>query len=269
MASILVYDSMSALRARLEQSNEPALMLMRGLVNDAIRKDRITIWAWDSYGGNEERRKIFPAYKTRDPSPSPVLAALSLLKELLNYTPAFQIVHEGFEGDDLVAAVVERFRDKGHEIQIITRDGDLSALATTPDVTCTAKVVNYVDGTGHEIPPYWVPLYKLVVGDKSDTIPGLPGCGPKTWTTLDLAGLQELLNRSSPLLPVEEARARAIGLPTRCIKYLMTQEGVDELCAMRRIITPLPMTNEQFERALTRGTDNPQAREAMLSRFML
>ncbi len=60
-----------------------------------------------------------------------------------------------------------------------------------------------------------------------------------------------------------------MGLSKTTIKWLQTQEGADQLCAMKRIIAPLPMTDEQFNTALTRGTDNPQAREAILSRFQL
>lgn len=252
---------MSSLRARLENATEPALMMMRGIVNEAIRKDRITIWCWDSYGGNEARQAIYPGYKNRDHTPEPVLGAMSLLRELLNYTPAFQIRAPGFEGDDLVAAVVERYRGKGHQIQIISRDGDLSALATTPDVTCTAEVKG--------VSPALVPLYKLTVGDKSDTLPGIPGFGPKSWEQADKAALDQILDRRTPLTNEEEARCRAAGLPTRSIKFLQTQEGVDQLCAIKRVIQPLPMTDEQFNAALTRGTDHPQAREAILSRFSL
>lgn len=271
---ILVYDSMSALRARLEKSSEPALMLMRGVVNDALRSDRVTVWAWDTYGGNEARRAIFPGYKNRPPSPNPVIAALGLLKELLVHTPAFQISQPGFEGDDLVAATVERFRGKGHKITILTKDGDLSQLATTHDVTCTAKVIHRIAGQPPaEIPPALVPLYKLTVGDKSDTIPGLHAFGPMAWDRCDKAGLTRFLDHMIehryPLMDSDETEALSIGLSKATIKWLGTQEGADQLCAMKRIIAPLPMTDEQFNTALTRGTDNPQAREAILSRFQL
>ena len=271
---ILVYDSMSALRARLEKSSEPALMLMRGVVNDALRSDRVTVWAWDTYGGNEARRAIFPGYKNRPPSPSPVTAALGMLKELLAFTPAFQISQPGFEGDDLVAATVNRFRGQGHKITIITKDGDLSQLATTHDVTCTAKVLHRITGQAPvEIPPALVPLYKLTVGDKSDTIPGLHAFGPMAWDKCDKPGLARFLDHMIehryPLMDSDETEALAIGLSKATIKWLSTQEGADQLCAMKRIIAPLLMTDVQFNKALTRGVDNPQAREAILSRFQL
>ena len=271
---IMVYDSMSALRARLERDQEPALMLMRGVVNDALRSDRITIWAWDTYGGNEARRAIFPGYKNRPPSPSPVMAALGMLKELLAFTPAFQISQPGFEGDDLVAAVVEQFRGKGHEIEISTRDGDLSALAHTPDVTCTAKVLHRIKNKPTvTIPPALVPLYKLTVGDKSDTIPGIHAFGPMAWDRCSLPHLSRFLDHMIehryPLMDSDETEALTIGLSKATTKWLGTQEGADQLCAMKRIIAPLPMTPEQFNKALTRGVDNPAAREAILRKFMI
>lgn len=264
---ILIYDSMSALRARLENQNEPALMLLRGIVNDALRTDRITVWTWDSPDGSSLRKSIFPGYKNRPPTPNPVLGALSLLKELLTYTPAFQMTLPGYEADDLIAAFVTRYR--GHPMQIVSRDGDLAALG----VTCNAKVINrWQEGEerkSEEVPADLIPLYKLTVGDKSDTIPGLDGFGPSAWAKADKVALGQIINAICDGAPVDEPRARAAGLGTRSIKWLQVQQNVDQLCAMRRIIAPQPLTDDQFQQALTRGADNPAAREAILSRLML
>lgn len=268
---ILIYDSMSALRARLENQNEPALMLLRGVVNDALRTDRIAVWTWDSPDGSSLRKSIFPGYKNRPPTPNPVLGALSLLKELLAYTPAFQMILPGYEADDLIAAFVTRYH--GHPMEIVSRDGDLAALG----VPCNARVINrWQEGEERKsegVPADLIPLYKLTVGDKSDTIPGLDGFGPSAWAKADKVALWQIINaicdEGRPMLDSWETRSRAAGLGTRSIKWLKVQQNVDQLCAMRRVIAPQPLTDDQFQQALTRGADNPAAREAILSRLML
>lgn len=180
---VVLYDSMSALRVRLEQKLEPAHLMIRGVLNDALAPGRLSIFVWDAKGGNDARRAIFPGYKNRPPAPNDTYAALRLLQELLQFTPAWQAWHDGFEGDDVIAALVNHFRGQA-TIEIVTRDGDLTALCG-PGVTCSAQA---------KCPAHLVPLYKLALGDKSDTIPGLKGFGDKAWEAADKVALGQLLN---------------------------------------------------------------------------
>lgn len=253
---IVVHDSNSSLRMRMENRHEPALMMMRGIINDAIMPGRLTIWCWDAPGGNDKRRAIFPGYKNRPPTPSQTYLKLDLLRELLTYTPAWQVRHDGFEGDDVVAAVVNHFRGKA-PIEIITRDGDLTALCGD-GVTCKAKAPTSPD---------LIRLYKLTVGDKSDTIPGVPGYGDKAWEAADKDRLQRIVTKALEGHELQPDDAVGTGLKTSTFNWL--QNNRLELDAMRRIIDPIPLTPDQFNHALTRGVDNPAAREAVLKRYML
>lgn len=252
---IVIHDSHSSLRMRMEalHAQSPASM-MQGIVNEAMMPGRLTIWAFDAPGGNDRRRAVYPGYKNRPPASSKTYANLSLMRELLSQTPAWQARLEGFEGDDVIAALVNHFRGQA-PIEIVTRDGDLTALCVGGGVTCRAKAPTSPD---------LIRLYKLTVGDKSDTITGIPGFGVKAWERADKPALAALLD---DLDTFSDDRARAAGLLPSHINWL--REHRDELDAMRRVIEPLPMSADEFNRALFVGTDNPEAREATMKRYLL
>lgn len=249
---IVIHDAMSSLRLRMETRMQSPTMMMRGIINEAAISTRMTIWAWDAPGGNDKRRKIFPGYKNRPPAATKTYQNLDLLRELLSHTNAWQARLAGFEGDDVIARLVEEFRGKA-PIEIITRDGDLTALCG-PGVTCRAKA---------PASPNLIRLYKVTVGDKSDTIPGIPGFGPKDWEKADKQVLADVIGDPDFC---DEA-ARAAGLRPPHINWLRKHQ--DELAAMKTIIEPLPMTDAEFNQSLTQGTDNPTAREAIMKRYLL
>lgn len=253
--TIKIIDSMSHLRVRLERHER---QMMRGIINDVLRRDQMTIWCWEGeFGsGNNARREIFPQYKNRPPSPHGVMAQLGLLKELLSYTPAWQAEHKGFEGDDIVAALVENFRGEA-PIEILSSDGDLTALCG-PGVVCKAKC---------PVTPDLVPLYKITVGDSSDTIPGIRGFGKGDWATADKARLQSVLDAVRFNEPWTDEQAFNAGLRPPHRKWL--RENRATLEAMRLCVAPLPMSRDQFNTCLHKGTDNPAAREALMARYFL
>lgn len=230
-------------------------MMVRGIINEASLAGRITIWAWDSKGGNDARRKIFPNYKNRPPQPGDKYAALLMIKELLKFTPAWQVELAGYEGDDIVAALANYFRGQA-PIRIITRDGDLTQLVGQ-GVTCTATA---------PVPPHEIVLYKTCVGDPSDTIPGIKGFGKDSWAKADKTKLQWLINQIILHNPWFDEEAAEAGLSKGSLNWLRGNE--DQVRAMNQIVQPLPISNEQLQGAITRGTPNPAAIEACLQRFL-
>jgi hypothetical protein len=237
---LTLIDSMSAFRVRLE-NREPHVL--RGVLNSITPQ---TIFIWDSPGANDVRRKIFPAYKSRPPQPSNMREALKLIRELLSMTTAWQARHDGFEADDLIAAICARMPVS----RIETLDGDLAALGVP--TTRPSK-----------IPPKLVRLYKVFVGDASDTIPGVKGFGKSAWEAADKVRLQALLDA------IMDGRSwdDPPDLGKASINWL--RENEDVVRAMKTIIDPLPMTDEQVENSLRQGVDNPEARNKILEEFML
>lgn len=251
MFKIVIHDAQSSLRARLEARSVPPMMVMRGIINDTLLPNRLTIWAWDGKGGNDTRRKIFPGYKNRPPSPNDMTAALGMLRELLRHTTAFQAKADGFEGDDMVAALVENFRGK-YPIEIITKDQDLTALCDA-SVTCSAKA---------PVIPSLIRLYKLTVGDKSDTIPGIKGFGPKDWEKCSPELLESVLLDPD----FSDEQAALAGLRPPHVKWL--RENFPQVTAMRQIIHPITIPPDVLDASIIQGVDNPVAREALLAEFM-
>lgn len=252
MFKIVIVDSMSHIRTRLEARERN---LMRGLINDSLRTDRFVVWAWDQKNGNDARRAILPGYKNRPPSPSQVKAQLQLIRQLLSYTPAWQAGLDGFEGDDIVAALVEHFYGQA-PIEILSGDGDLTALCR-PGVTCKASA---------PVPPDLIRLYKQTVGDSSDTIPGIKGFGKKAWDACNKPLLARVM-LAAEAGAINEDEALEAGLQPSHIKWL--KENRDLVIAIRRVIEPLPLTPEQFSTALVKGVDNPAAREALMKEYIL
>lgn len=249
---IRLFDGFSTLRERLERRGEPPHMLIRGLINDATRPGCLTIFVFDGRGGNDARRAIWPPYKTRPPKPSHIQQGMQMLREMLAFTPAWTAHIDGFEADDLIAAFVSFFEDD--PIEILTRDGDLRALCSDR-VTCTAQIKN-------PVPPQWVRLSKLMVGDRSDTIPGVKGFGRQSWDEADLGQLSDFMD-SALSGDVPETGP----LPQRCINWI--RENPADLQAMWSVLQPLPIDADQLAASITKGVNNPAAREAMMKEFIL
>src|SRR6185295_4860887 len=99
---------------------------------------------------------------------------------------------EGYEADDVIAALTARAREKGIPVMVVTGDRDayqlvgdgVRVMTTSRGITDT-KVYDrqgVIDRYG--IPPELVPDFIGLKGDTSDNIPGVPGIGDKTASDL-------------------------------------------------------------------------------------
>lgn len=101
------------------------------------------------------------------------------------------------EADDVIATMVETargmlFTDKKARIAIWSNDQDLWQVLDPSQSQITVLIegtqkdgdIQEIDGKDVidrlEIQPHAIPLYKALVGDKSDNLPGIDGVGPKT-----------------------------------------------------------------------------------------
>ena len=112
----------------------------------------------------------------------------------------------GFEADDLIATATERFGRK-KDLQIVIVTGDLDALqlvegdaiiveALKTGIRDTVRYNEAAVLARYGIQPAILPDYKALAGDPSDNIPGVPGVGPKTASTLlqKYGSLEEILS---------------------------------------------------------------------------
>ena len=124
----------------------------------------------DGKGSRKLRREFLETYKARPPKPKEFLEEFNKLEAMAEETlwsyGALSAVKDGFEADDLLAAFAEKM-----DHVIWSKDGDLLAAGdwffngeTNPDKFCGIAKKHIV-------------VYKSLVGDTSDKIPGAKGFG--------------------------------------------------------------------------------------------
>jgi DNA polymerase-1 len=187
------------------------------------------------------RHALFPAYKAqRESMPEDLSAAIPYLWRLIE---AFQIPllkKDGLEADDIIGILAQRAEREGFdEVLMVTPDKDYGQLVTD-------KIKMYKHGrkgAAHEVlgvkeicEKWQIEKTSQVIdilalmGDSSDNIPGVPGIGEKTATTLIqkygsvenlLAHTHELKGKQKTVL--EEQSAMAL-----LCKQLVTIDTVSE-----------------------------------------
>ena len=152
------------------------------------------------------RNEIYPLYKANRPEPPEDLRPqFPLTREA---TRAFNIAcieTEGFEADDIIAALSCRARDAGGRVTIISSDKDLMQL-----VGDGVEMLDPIKGKaiGPEevrekfgVGPDRVVDIQALAGDAIDNVPGAPGIGIKTAAQLieEYGDLETLLERASEI----------------------------------------------------------------------
>src|SRR4051794_27362794 len=99
---------------------------------------------------------------------------------------------EGYEADDVIATITREAHERGIEVTVVTGDRDLfqliepgvKVMATSRGITDTKLYDRDAVIDRYGIPPELVPDFTGLKGDTSDNIPGVPGIGEKTASTL-------------------------------------------------------------------------------------
>ncbi len=165
-----------------------ASMLVKLITDHGVQP---TVVVWDA--GSSGRKEVYAEYKaTRSKQPDllreqwPSLAPLVDAFGYLNYKV------DGYEADDVIASLAEQAKTAKIPTMIVTGDRDafqlvgdgVRVMATARGITET-KIYDrdtVIDRYG--IPPEKIPDFWGLKGDTSDNIPGIPGIGEKTATTL-------------------------------------------------------------------------------------
>jgi DNA polymerase-1 len=146
---------------------------------------------WDA--GMSGRREVSEDYKAQRASRPDLLRLqwphLAPLVEAFGHR---NVSVEGYEADDVIAAIAEQARAARIPVMVVTGDRDayqlvgegVRVMSTSRGVTDT-KIYDrqgVIDRYG--IPPELVPDFIGLKGDTSDNIPGVPGIGDKTASDL-------------------------------------------------------------------------------------
>lgn len=132
------------------------------------------------------RHVIYKEYKAkRPPMKDDLKAQIPWIREFLRLNDIPLLEEPGYEADDIIATIVNKYKD---DLKYIL-SGDLDLLQLVSDKTFLIHPQKGIteftiydpkavkDRFGVE--PYKIPLYKVLVGDESDNIPGVNGIGPK------------------------------------------------------------------------------------------
>ncbi len=137
------------------------------------------------------RHKLYKEYKgQRKPMPVELKEQVPYVKEILSSMGIKTFSKEGFEADDILGSLANKFANKELEAVILSGDKDMLQLATDDIKIRLAKTVK----SNSEIYPYYAKDVekeynmtptefidlKAIMGDPSDNIPGVKGVGKIT-----------------------------------------------------------------------------------------
>lgn len=142
-----------------------------------------TILVWESGNTKHLRQRMLPEYKSGGRSqPEEIYEEFNKLKHKLIETikglGGRAVTRPNMEGDDIIAFLVSQL--SGEKV-IMTQDGDLSYLLHHDDVSLFRKGEWTTENPYGPFDPKLIPIYKALVGDTSDRIPGAPRFGAKAW----------------------------------------------------------------------------------------
>jgi DNA polymerase-1 len=139
------------------------------------------------------RDKKYAAYKAqRPPAADELIAQIIEARHLFEAFGVATFEKPGYEADDLIATLAERFKkEKDLRVVILTGDRDTLQLVEGDRVVVRTFNKGVSDTTIYDekavvekygLTPLQIVDYKALVGDPSDNIKGVPGIGPKTAT---------------------------------------------------------------------------------------
>jgi DNA polymerase-1 len=146
-----------------------------------------TVVVWDA--GMSGRKEISADYKAqRSTRPDLLKLQWPHLRPLVEAFGYRNISVDGFEADDVIAALAEQAKQRGIPVMVVTGDRDayqlvdegVRIMSTSRGVTDTKVYDRAGVIERYGIPPELIPDFIGLKGDTSDNIPGVPGIGDKT-----------------------------------------------------------------------------------------
>lgn len=187
---------------------------------------------WDGANAKVRRRVYLPNYKGgRDKHPA-VSQELNQAREMVTQSllgmGAAVVQQDGMEADDVIGYLTKCTRDRRNVVA--TDDGDLNVLVD--DNTDVWRLGQLNTNPYGPFPHKYITLYKTIVGDSGDKIPGAKGFGDSAWVDLvrvfGIEGLEELERM------VVEGRLHELA------------DSVSDLKSLQRILDDTPGVNNSY-----------------------
>lgn len=196
------------------------------------------------------RHQDFAAYKAqRAPMPDDLRPQVSLVKDIVRALGVPQFELEGFEADDIIGTLATQAAEPQQRGQsplfTLIMTGDRDAFQLVNDFIHVwmpgkgnGNPANYQEfdrqlvKTKMGVWPEQIIDLKALMGDSSDNIPGVPGIGAKTATTLltTFADLEEVITaaeNSDPRLPAAAQRKLLAGRDSAIISQHLAKINCD------------------------------------------
>lgn len=173
-----------------------------------------------------KRHEVFTEYKAgREKTDDELVQQLARSKDMFKALSIPVYEKGGFEADDIIGTIVQQTAQK-KELEVIIASGDMDTLQLVDKkrvqvytlrkgikdtILYDEKAVKERFGFGPEL----LPDYKGLRGDPSDNIPGIPGIGEKTATTLitalgDMDAIYEQLEKDEDVLLEQDGISKRI-----------------------------------------------------------
>src|ERR671928_953129 len=146
-----------------------------------------TVVVWDA--GMSGRKEISADYKAqRSTRPDLLKLQWPHLRPLVEAFGYRNVSVDGFEADDVIAALTDQAKARGIPVMVVTGDRDayqlvddgVRIMTTSRGITDTKVYARDGVVERYGIPPELIPDFLGLKGDSSDNIPGVPGIGDKT-----------------------------------------------------------------------------------------
>ena len=205
--------------------------------------------AFDESLTTSYRTEIYPEYKAnRDPAPEELKRQFAWARGVAEAMGLKCYGDPRFEADDIIGTLSAYWRNKGHNVTVVTSDKDLAQLVREGDYWWDFSRNNKLSAEGIRkkfgVDPRQIADYLALTGDSVDNIPGVPGVGPKSATAL--------LDHFGTLDAIFERLAEVEHLRIRGAKSLMNKlrehQGAAELARQLTVIhTEVPCALEEPE----------------------
>jgi DNA polymerase-1 len=165
------------------------------------------------------RHEIDPTYKAhRPPMPEDMAIQLPYIHRLVEALNIPRLSLAGYEADDILGTLAQRFEGECYEVILVTGDKDLCQLVTE-HTTLLDTMKDQRTGIAEVKERFGVEPERVIeilglMGDTSDNIPGVPGVGEKTAKRLitEFGSIEDVLDRVQEVKQ-PKLRQRAVRQP--------------------------------------------------------
>ena len=176
------------------------------------------------------RTDIYKDYKAnRPPPPEDLVPQFQLIREATEAFGFFAIDKKGYEADDIIATLAQNAAEEGATVTIFSSDKDLMQLVSNnikmydPIRNIFIDIEKVKEKFG--VTPDKVIDVQALIGDKVDNVPGVPGIGVKTASSL----ISEFKN-------VETLVEKYTAINKERIKTLISN-NIDNIVLSKKLVT--------------------------------